>query len=412
MKSELDSILSANHLDGLLVTGPANHNPAMVYFTGICHLTHADLVKKKGHKPILTHLRMERDEAAKTGLELVCYDNYAWQPLLESTGGNEIKATAMRYAAILQDAGLSKGRVALYGMADAGQSLAIFTALQEELPQLNLVADMNEDALAAARVTKDEMEIARIRAMAEVTVQVAGRLADFLSNHYENQGMIVQKNGSPLTIGMAKRQVNLWLAELGAENPEGTILAMGYDSAVPHSSGQNDQPFRTGQTIVFDIFPCEAGGGYFYDLTRTWCLGYAPSEAIKIYQDVLSVRKKLDREMIPTPPLNHYHLLSCELFAEMGHPTSASHPGTQQGYVHGIGHGIGLQVHEKPVYHNTNNLQNLLRPGVVFTIEPGLYYPDQNIGVRLEDTYWVTPEGNIEVLAEFPYDLVLPIKNR
>ena len=53
---------------------------------------------------------------------------------------------------------------------------------------------------------------------------------------------------------------------------------------------------------------------------------------------------------------------------------------------------------------------NILKPGVVITIEPGLYYPEKGMGFRIEDTYWVWPDGRIERLAEFPYDLVLPMK--
>ena len=87
----------------------------------------------------------------------------------------------------------------------------------------------------------------------------------------------------------SKRRINLWLAERGADNPEGTIFAIGRDAGVPHSTGTASDPLRLGQTIVYDIFPCEAGGGYYYDFTRTWCLGYAPDAVQALYQDVLDV---------------------------------------------------------------------------------------------------------------------------
>jgi Xaa-Pro aminopeptidase len=55
-------------------------------------------------------------------------------------------------------------------------------------------------------------------------------------------------------------------------------------------------------------------------------------------------------------------------------------------------------------------MNNILKPGVIITIEPGLYYPDKEMGVRIEDSYWVRPDGAVEILAEYPYDFVLPMK--
>jgi Xaa-Pro aminopeptidase len=80
------------------------------------------------------------------------------------------------------------------------------------------------------------------------------------------------------------------------------------------------------------------------------------------------------------------------------------------GYVHSIGHGVGLNIHERPFSGSDSSDKDILSPGTVMTIEPGLYYPEQGMGVRLEDTYWVNPVGKIEVLADFPMDLVLPVR--
>ena len=86
-------------------------------------------------------------------------------------------------------------------------------------------------------------------------------------------------------------------------------------------------------------------------------------------------------------------------------------PQTEDGYVHSLGHGLGLHVHERPAFSTSANLADRLLPGSVVTIEPGLYYPGRGLGVRLEDTVWVRPDGVIEVLAEYPLDLVLPLKS-
>ncbi len=104
-----------------------------------------------------------------------------------------------------------------------------------------------------------------------------------------------------------------------------------------------------------------------------------------------------------------YQDRTCELFEEQGHPTIKSNPQTQEGYVHSLGHGVGLYIHEYPRF-SSNAKEDRLAPGSVVTIEPGLYYPEQGMGVRLEDTVWVRPDGEMEILADYPLDLVLPVK--
>jgi Xaa-Pro aminopeptidase len=109
--------------------------------------------------------------------------------------------------------------------------------------------------------------------------------------------------------------------------------------------------------------------------------------------------------------LKDYQRLTCEMFEKDGHPTVMNTPSTQEGYVHSLAHGVGLNIHERPWSNLTASDDNILKPGVVFTSEPGLYYPDKNMGARIEDTYWVSPQGRIEILADYPYDFVLKMKN-
>jgi len=109
-------------------------------------------------------------------------------------------------------------------------------------------------------------------------------------------------------------------------------------------------------------------------------------------------------------PCYSYQIATCDLFEGMGHPSVRSHKNTFDGYNHSIGHGLGLRVHEKPWFGEKADGSDRLVPGAIFTIEPGLYYPDKGMGVRIEDTYCVTQQGKIEKMAEFPYDLIIPIR--
>jgi len=410
MKSDIDSLMQEREIDVLLVTGPGTHNPAMVYLTGGGHLTGGDLIKKRGEAAVLFHFPMERDEAALTGLQTKSLADYKLHELYKQFNGDMLKVTVRRYEMMLSDLGVISGRVALYGQADAGTTLAIFSALQQAIPQLTFVNEVANSLLLQAMMTKDAEEVARIRNVGHKTTVVVGQTLEFLCSHRTMNGVLVKSDGSPLTIGDVKHRINLWLAELGLENPEDTIFAIGYDSGVPHSSGKPSDPLRLGETIIFDIFPCEAGGGYYYDMTRTWCLGYAPEEALALYEDVHTVYHSLIAELRIDTPGKDYQERTCELFELRGHPTIRSDPQTQIGYVHGLGHGVGLHIHERPSLGRFASDSDRLYPGTVITVEPGLYYPERGLGVRIEDTIWVRPDGKFEVLAEYSHNLVIPMK--
>ncbi len=410
MKNDLDALMQSRNLDAVLVTGPAFHNPAMVYFTGPAHLGHADLIKPRGAPPLLFYNSMERDEAARTGLRTKALDDYHFIDLLQQCGGDWLQATAERYSRMLQDAGVSGGRMAVYGLRDAGQAYAVMTELRQRLPGLEIVGELQGSMLMEAMLTKETEEVERIRRMGQVTVAVVAQTAEFLCSHTAKDGVLVKADGAPLTIGEVKNRINLWIAEHGAENPEATIFSIGHDAGVPHSTGKPQDLLRLGETIVYDIFPCEAGGGYFYDFTRTWCLGYAPDAVQALYEDVHSVFNQVMSELQVGELFRKYQLRTCELFEQRGHPTVQGDPQTLVGYVHSLGHGVGLNIHERPISGVAASDSDRLYPGAVFTIEPGLYYPQRGMGVRLEDTVWARPDGQMEVLASYPLDLVLPVR--
>ena len=412
MKSDLDQLLSDNQAAGLWVTGPAQHNPAMVYLTGGGHMTMADVIKPAGKPLVLCHAPMERDEAAKTGLQTINYTQFPLKERLQAARGDQILAQALLYKAIFEQIGLTEGAVLLYGRSEVGSHYSLVSKLQELLPGLTFKGDLDDAVLLQAMATKDSAEIERIHAMGEVVRTVVSRTADFLTAHPVEDETLIKADGSPLTIGDVKGLINLWLAELGAENPEDTIFAIGRDAGVPHSTGTPTDPIRLSRTIVFDIFPCEKGGGYFYDFTRTWCLGYAPAETQALYDQVKSVYDQIVSELKAGQNAAHFQNRTCDLFEAQGHPTVRQNPATECGYVHSLGHGVGLNIHEKPWFSRPGDPTNALIPGSVFTIEPGLYYPDQGMGVRLEDTYYLTSEGSFERFVDYPMQLVLPMKER
>ncbi len=411
MKSDLDALMQQKEFDALVIFGNAENNPPMYYLTGGGHVSAATLIKKRGEAPILFYNDMERDEAAKTGLKTRSYSDFPWQDLLKEAGGDMALMSALRLERIFADLGVS-GRVGIYGHTDLGTMWATLSHLQKRLPALQLIGETRENSLFMfAMETKDEAEVERIRRMGKITTEVVGLTRDFLTSRaLRADEVLLREDGAPLTIGDVKAKINFWLAERGAIPAEGLIFSIGRDAGVPHSVGNPTDLMRLGQTIVFDIYPAEQGGGYFYDFTRTWSLGYATPAAQKYYDEVRAVYRQVVENLDLNAPFSQYQKLTCELFEKNGHKTLRTDPAPTEGYVHSLGHGVGLNIHERPWSGLTADDSNRLKPGVVFTIEPGLYYPEQGMGFRIEDSYWVNPQGKMELLADYPYDFVLKME--
>jgi Xaa-Pro aminopeptidase len=412
MKSDIDALMKERKLDAIVVFGNAEHNPPMTYMTGGGHVSHAILIKKHGKDAVLFCNDMERDEAAKSGLKLVSFSKYDGVALYKKAEGNGTLAGAMRTEMMFKELGLTSGRVGIYGTYDLSAVFGMLSHLQKLMPAIEFVGEPREDSLfMRAMETKDEAEVERIRRMGKVTTSVVARVREYLTSRDVNADeVLLNEDGKPLTVGEVHSKIRLWVAEHGAELPSGFIFAIGRDAGVPHSAGTPTDLMKLGQTIVFDIYPAEAGGGYYYDFTRTWSLGYATPEAQEIYDQVKEIFDTLNDNFDLNVPFRNYNVMTCEYYESKGHQTPLNTKAPVEGYVHSLGHGVGLNIHERPFSGLTASEDERLRPGVVITSEPGLYYPEKGMGFRIEDTLWVRPDGKMETLVEYPYDFVLPMK--
>lgn len=411
MKSDIDALMEHKNLDAILVFGNAENNPPMYFLTGGGHVSGAVLIKKRGQGAILYCNDMEREEAAKSGLEIRLYSEYPWQELLKEAKGDRTLMMGLQLQRILKAHQIG-GRVGIYGFTDISTTFALLEQIQRLEPEIEFVGELREDSLFnQAMETKSEEQVARIREMGRRTTEVVRLTAEFLtSREVRDDEVLLKEDRSPLTIGDVKRKINLWLAERDAVPSEGFIFAIGREAGIPHSQGNPDDLMRLGQTIVFDIYPQERGGGYFYDFTRTWSLGYATPEAQELYDQVQEVYHNVVENMDLNAPFQEYHRMTCEFFEAKGHKSPLNTIAPKDGYVHSLGHGVGINIHERPFSGFQMGDDHRLTPGVVITIEPGLYYPEKGMGFRIEDSYWVRPDGRMEILAEYPYDFVLEMK--
>jgi Xaa-Pro aminopeptidase len=166
-----------------------------------------------------------------------------------------------------------------------------------------------------------------------------------------------------------------------------TIVAGGKQACDPHEGGSG--PLRANQPIIIDIFPRSQQTGYFGDITRTVVRGRASEGVRRLYDTVFRGQDLAFRSIRANVPTVRVHKLVQEFFEKEGYKTG-KHNGRMQGFFHGTGHGLGLEVHEAP--RMGTNSTGVLKTGHVVTVEPGLYYPELG-GVRLEDVALVTRNG-------------------
>ena len=191
--------------------------------------------------------------------------------------------------------------------------------------------------------------------------------------------------------------------ERGCELPDDVVVAPGAQGAVGHDSGSG--PLGDGEPVVVDIWPRDKASRCWADMTRTFVAGgREPSEEIARYWELTRESLRRIYPMVRAGADGRaIYEASCEPYREAGLPTQLSkEPGTvlRDGFFHGLGHGVGLEVHERP---DLGRLGDDLLVGDVVTLEPGCYRRGFG-GCRLEDIVLITEDG-YEVLTDFPYDL-------
>jgi Xaa-Pro aminopeptidase len=206
-----------------------------------------------------------------------------------------------------------------------------------------------------------------------------------------------------LTCEQVRERMREVCAEHEAELPETAIVAHGAQSASGHEEGHG--PIDRGGIVLIDIWPRDKASRCWADMTRTFVAGgEAPPAELQEYWELTRASLAAVMPMLrPGVRCRDIHAASCEPFEAAGKPTvRTKEPNTAlaEGYYHGLGHGVGLEVHERP---NLGRSDETLIAGDVVSVEPGCYRLGFG-GCRLEDLVLVTEDGP-EVLTDFPYSL-------
>jgi Xaa-Pro aminopeptidase len=315
--------------------------------------------------------------------ELNLFELHPW----EEFGIDELRASGLDVREIR--AQIELRAVGALGIASATVPETFPLWLADRLRDQGIELSIDADFFDDRRRVKTEAELAGMRKAQRAAEAAMDRARELL------------RGGGPLTVEQVKAAMSAVFAEHGTSCDD-FIVAPGPQGAVGHDMGSG--PIAEGVPIVIDIWPRDNESFMYCDMTRTFVIGEVPDEVAEWHR---LTKQALDRAISEIKAGVAGHVIfdgTCEIYEAAGYPTQRTKkPGEalSDGFFHGLGHGVGLEVHESPGLGMISKKE--LRAGDVVTVEPGLYRQGYG-GVRLEDLVLVTENG-AENLTQYGYDL-------
>ena len=267
------------------------------------------------------------------------------------------------------------------------------------LRQLGLKLEVGGTPFFPQRVIKTEEELEYIRAGNRASCAGFKAVEKILKESVIDKKGFLKYNGKTLTSEILRAAIEHACLDAGGINVEGLIAAGGDQGVDCHRSGFG--PLRANELIVCDIFPRIAATGYFGDMTRTYLKGKASPEQKKLVESVKKAHDAAIAQIKAGVPGVDVYRSTVKFFEDLGYKTGYNDDGVPVGFFHGLGHGVGLNVHEAPNLGGRSLAAEKLRENMVVTVEPGLYYPGIG-GCRIEDVVVVKKDG-CELLSKHSY---------
>jgi Xaa-Pro aminopeptidase len=379
--SPIQTFLGQHNLDGFLFVGDSICDADMYYISHFLAGDRFALLAQK--KTTLLVSSMETGRARKQSIADECLSTSQYQ-IMEKLKRTEKPEEAYLQVLLefLRDHGIK--RLGVPFRFPAG----IYQALLQDIE-----VSVLESPTSRWREIKKQEELDAI-ARTQRACERAMRQAHLLIGSSTPQGELLYREGQPLTSEKVRSAIEVSLLEDGCEALD-TIVASGTQATDPHARGTG--PIAANAPIVIDIFPRCKSSRYFADMTRTVLKGEAAPEVKEIYEAVRLAQAEGLQAIRAGATGREVHSRVSQVFLDQGYPEREG-----RGFTHSTGHGVGLDVHEKPTL---SEIGEALQSCQVVTVEPGLYYPEIG-GVRLEDLV-VVKENGCENLTHFERQLVL-----
>jgi Xaa-Pro aminopeptidase len=359
--------------DTLLMVADSERDANMLYATGL-FVPDPFIYLRGGGRPLIVLNDLEIDRARKQAPHCRAVSLSAYQQKLRRGG-----VKSPRFAHVIRQL-LRESRTRRAVVPDNFP-----LGLARDLKKLGIKLKPRE-GFFPRREIKSADEVRKISAaltMAEVGM-AEGMQALRLAKIDKRRQLIYR--GLPLTSERLRAVIDCAVMQASGLAAN-TIVAGGRQGCDPHERGHGR--LRANEPIIIDIFPRSQKTGYFGDITRTVVRGRASEAVKKLYDTVLHGQKIAFQKIGAGTSTREIHQCVQQFFKQRGY-TTGKRDGRMEGFFHGTGHGLGLEVHEAPRMGATST--GKLKAGQVVTVEPGLYYPEVG-GVRLEDVALVTAGG-------------------
>ena len=363
----------------VLLFGETYHHPNIYYRCGFLAPDPVVLVDRGGEDTTLWVSRLEEGRARKEARagRVRCTEELDWSSIMRQAG-SEQDGWARLLEAVCRAEGLDRVDV------DAD-----FPALAaDRLRGRDVDVRPRTDLYREARRIKTPQEIAWIEQTENAGMEGLQRAIDVIAAAEVRDG-ILWHQGRPLSGDDLVRVVESRLLELGCTTAD-SICCGGPDSADPHRA--TSEVLREGLPIVLDIFPFHKQTRYWGDMTRTVLRGTPPPEVEAMWEAVREAQQAGLDAVRPGANGRDVHYAVCEVFKRRGYgslPEPYRGIESEARFIHGTGHGLGLEIHEFP---RVGDVDVTLEVGDVVTVEPGLYDPRFG-GIRIEDLVVVTEDG-------------------
>jgi Xaa-Pro aminopeptidase len=383
--------MESNDERTLLVISAPQHDAAAYHLSGFLAPDPVICLRAAGRRYLaVSALEYGRAEKEAPVDELVSFDELDLIELAKElkSGSRAFAAAAVR---LVERAGAEGSPVVVpphFGVAYA-----------DELRARGLRVAPDGKLFAGLRRFKTEVEVSHIEEAQRAVEEACAHAVEILEEAEVSDDGTLFWRGEPLTSEILRSEIDVELLRRGCTSDEGTIAAGGAQAADPHERGSG--PLRAGEAIILDIFPRNGESRYYADMTRTFVKG-EPNEGLQEMYDAVLEAQETALSMIRAGVNGRdVHEKVSDILHERGYKTGKhdQRPGEPltEGFFHGTGHGVGLEVHEAP---RVSTADEELKVGDVVTVEPGLYEPGVG-GVRIEDLVVVTKDG-CRNLTRFP----------
>ncbi len=377
MIDDLDPLMERYGIDALLTTGSAFEKPNILWLTGFRSSGEISCLKNHGEEPIVAASHLDIERVRKASFITRTHDvtdvvTKIWQ---------ENKAVEDNMDRIYDSFLKAQFSGTILGVPDDFPA-SLLVMLQKMGYTIKVVRKL----FLEARARKSTMEVRKIKKAGDATTGAIAQVVEMVKKSTLGANKVLMHKGAPLTVGMIKSALEHLLLDQGAESSEDAIIAVGKKAFDWHYLGDSGDKLKAGVPIIMDIFPRLKLERYIADVTRTIVKGPVPRKVRDMFDAVAAASFASVDALTGGSIIDDVNLACANSLKQHGFDSRRLNPDAREGMTHGLGHGIGLEVHEYPsMYQRADHFLE----GHVMAIEPGVYLKSIG-GVRIENDYVVT----------------------